>query len=76
MGRGEEGQLCDPGSELLLGGSARVVEDDKWDEKKQKCHRVTPTHQKVLRLDVAVHDVLKVQEAQPLHDLSFFIGMR
>ena len=25
MGRGEEGPLCDPGSELLLGGSARVV---------------------------------------------------
>ena len=25
VGRGEEGPLCDPGSELLLGGSARVV---------------------------------------------------
>ena len=24
-GRGEKGSLCDPGSELLLGGSARVV---------------------------------------------------
>ena len=24
VGRGEEGPLCDPGSELLLGGSARV----------------------------------------------------
>ena len=24
-GREEEGPLCDPGSELLLGGSARVV---------------------------------------------------
>ena len=25
VGRGEEGPLCDPGSELLLGGRARVV---------------------------------------------------
>ena len=25
VGRGEEDPLCDPGSELLLGGSARVV---------------------------------------------------
>ena len=25
VGRGEEGPLCDPGSELLLGGSTRVV---------------------------------------------------
>ena len=25
VGRGEEGLLCDPGSELLLGGSVRVV---------------------------------------------------
>ena len=25
VGREEEGPLCDPGSELLLGGSARVV---------------------------------------------------
>ena len=25
VGRGEEGPLCDPGSELLLVGSARVV---------------------------------------------------
>ena len=24
VGRGEEGPLCDPGSELLLGGRARV----------------------------------------------------
>ena len=26
VGRGEEGPLCDPGSELLLGGSARAVQ--------------------------------------------------
>ena len=33
--RGEEGPLCDPGSELLLGGSARVVrEDNRWGEEK------------------------------------------
>ena len=33
VGRGEEGQQCDPGSELLLGGSARVVCDDNiWNE--------------------------------------------
>ena len=25
VGMGKEGPLCDPGSELLLGGSARVV---------------------------------------------------
>ena len=25
VGRGEEGPLCDPGSKLLLGGSAKVV---------------------------------------------------
>ena len=25
VGRGEEGPLCDPGSELLVGGSTRVV---------------------------------------------------
>ena len=25
VGRGEEGPLCDPGSELLLGGRARIV---------------------------------------------------
>ena len=25
VGRGEEGPLCEPGSELLQGGSARVV---------------------------------------------------
>ena len=32
------------------------------------------SHQQILRLDVAVHDVLEVQEAQPLHDL--FISRR
>ena len=48
VGRGEEGPLCDPGSELLLGGRARgeECEDNKWDEenkiketkeKKRKC---------------------------------------
>ena len=26
LGREEEGPLCNPGSELLLGGSARVVQ--------------------------------------------------
>ena len=28
-GEGEKGPLCDPGSELLLGGSARVVREKK-----------------------------------------------
>ena len=40
VGRGEERPLCDPGSELLLGGSARVVceeingmenKNEKWE---------------------------------------------
>ena len=31
VGREEEGPLCDTGSELLVGGSARVVRDKKWD---------------------------------------------
>ena len=38
---GQEGRLCDPGSELLLlGGSARVsqCEDNKWDEEKSHTH--------------------------------------
>ena len=35
VGREEEGPLCDPGSELLLGGSARVVRDNKWDDGKK-----------------------------------------
>ena len=34
VGREEEGPLCDPGFELLLGGSARVVRGNKWYEKK------------------------------------------
>ena len=31
VGKGEKGPLCDPGSELLLGGKTRVV-GGKWDE--------------------------------------------
>ena len=34
VGRGEEGPLCDPGSELLLGGSAEKCEHSKWEEEK------------------------------------------
>ena len=38
VGSEEEGPLCDPGSELLLGRSARVArEDNKWDEEKKCC---------------------------------------
>ena len=39
VGRGKEGPLCDPGSELLLGGregGREKCEDNKWDEKKKK----------------------------------------
>ena len=37
VGRGEKGPLCDPGSELLLGGSTKAeCEDNKWDEDKKK----------------------------------------
>ena len=38
MGRGEKGPLCDPGSELQLGGSARVSARiiNRWDEEKIK----------------------------------------
>ena len=44
VGRGEEGPPCDPGSELLLGGSARVSrEDAKWDEAKKRSKRDTET---------------------------------
>ena len=38
VGRGKEGPLCDPGSELLLGGregGREKCEDNKWDEKKK-----------------------------------------
>ena len=44
VGRGEKGPLCDPGSELLLGGSARECEDNKWDEENEiKIGFSTPT---------------------------------
>ena len=39
VGRGEEGPLCDPGSELLLGGTEggrESCEDNKRDGKKRK----------------------------------------
>ena len=35
VGRGQEGPLCDPGPELLLGGGARVVRG-KYNEKEIK----------------------------------------
>ena len=36
VGRGEEGPLCDPGSELLLEGArGEQCEDNKWDGKKE-----------------------------------------
>ena len=37
-GEGEKGPLCDPGSELLLGGREgdELCEDDKWDGKTKK----------------------------------------
>ena len=33
---GEKSLLCDPGSELRLGGREQKGEDNKWDEKKRK----------------------------------------
>ena len=49
VGRGEEGPLCDPGSELLLGGSMDESSASKINGMKKKCFgqtalpsRVTP----------------------------------
>ena len=37
MSRGEKSLLCDPGSELRLGGREnRKAQDDKWDGEKKK----------------------------------------
>ena len=40
VGRGEKDPLCDPGSELLLGGSARVVRTKTKNGMKNKRKRV------------------------------------
>ena len=43
MGRGEKGQLCDPGYELLLGGererSARIIIGMKKKKRKKKIEK-------------------------------------
>ena len=50
VGRGQEGPLCDPGPELLLGGGARVVRG-KYNEKEMK-KIITTAEDKALEVNI------------------------
>ena len=53
MGRGEEGPLCGPGSELLLGGSARAVRGRrKKNRKNSVAEACVVTTDLIMRVDV------------------------